>query len=82
MRCPPMGDWIRPAAWKPFHYKNILSVLAYGSLVEAGILIFYGVKFGLPLFPFGPDVAIALVPGIAILVLKGELDVTATAASS
>jgi hypothetical protein len=68
-----VGVFFLLAAWKPYAYKNIIPVLAYGSLCEAAILIFYGIKFDLPIFPFGPDVAIALVPGIAILLLKSEL---------
>ncbi len=68
-----VGVFFLLSAWKPYEYKNIIPVLAYGSLCEAAILIFYGIKFDLPIFPFGPDVAIALVPGIAILLLKSEL---------
>lgn len=69
-----VGIFFLLAAWKPQEYKNIIPVLAYGSIAEALILIFYGVKFGLPIFPFGPDVAIALVPGIGILILKNSVN--------
>ncbi len=69
-----VGAFFLLAAWKPFFYKNIIPVLAYGSLLEGAILLFYGLKFELPLFPFGPDVAIALIPGIGILLLRGELN--------
>ena len=69
-----VGAFFLLAAWKPFFYKNIIPVLACGSLLEGAILLFYGLKFELPLFPFGPDVAIALIPGIGILLLRGELN--------
>jgi hypothetical protein len=69
-----VGAFFLLAAWKPYSYKNIIPVLAYGSLFEGAILVFYGLKFNLDLFPFGPDVAIALVPGIGILLLRKELD--------
>ena len=69
-----VGIFFLLAAWKPQEYKNIIPVLAYGSIAEALILIFYGVKFSLPIFPFGPDVAIALVPGIGILILKNSVN--------
>jgi len=62
------------AAWRPHHYKNIIGVLAYASIFEGAILLFYGLKFDLSLFPFGPDVAIALIPGIGILLLKGAVE--------
>ena len=62
------------AAWNPWKYKTIVPVLAYGSLFEGAILVFYGLKFGLPIFPFALDVAIALIPGMGILLLQGELD--------
>ena len=69
-----VGAFFLLAAWAPHKYKNIIPVLAYGSILEGVILLFYGTKFDLPLFPFGPDVAIALIPGIGILLLKNELD--------
>ncbi len=69
-----VGAFFLLAAWKPFCYKNIIPVLACGSLLEGSILLFYGLKFELPIFPFGPDVAIALIPGIGILLLRGELN--------
>lgn len=69
-----VGVFFLLAAWKPYEYKNIIPILAYGSLVEGAILLFYGLKFNLPLFPFGPDVAIALVPGIGILLMKNALN--------
>lgn len=69
-----VGAFFLLAAWKPDKYKNIIPILAYGSLIEVAILLFYGLKFNLPLFPFGPDVAIALIPGIGILLLKNELN--------
>ena len=69
-----VGAFLLLAAWKPFFYKNIIPVLAYGSLLEGAILLFYGLKFELSLFPFGPDVAIALIPGVGILLLRGELN--------
>ncbi len=69
-----VGAFFLLAAWKPFYYKNIIPILAYGSILEGAILLFYGIKFDLPIFPFGPDVAIALIPGIGILLLRGELN--------
>lgn len=69
-----VGCFFLLAAYNPRKYKNIIPVLAYGSLFEGAILLFYGLKFGLPIFPFGPDVAIALVPGIGILLLQSELN--------
>ena len=69
-----VGFFFLLAAWKPYEYKNIIGILAYASLFEGAILVFYGLKLGLPLFPFGPDVAIALVPGIGILFLKHVLE--------
>lgn len=69
-----VGVFFLFAAWKPQAYKNILPILAYGSIFEGAVLLFYGVKFDLDLFPFGPDVAIALVPGIGILLLRDTLD--------
>lgn len=68
-----VGVFFLLAAWKPFEYKNIIPVLAYGSLAEAAILLFYGIKFSLPIFPFGPDVMIALIPGIGILICKSSV---------
>lgn len=68
-----VGAFFLLAAWKPFLYKEIIPVLAYGSILEGAILLFYGLKFELPIFPFGPDVAIALIPGIGIMLLRGEL---------
>ena len=69
-----VGVFFLLAAWKPYVYKNIIPILAYGSIFEGAILLFYGIKFDLPIFPFGPDVAIALIPGIGILLLKNELE--------
>ena len=69
-----VGVFFLLAAWKPYQYKNIVPVLAYGSLVEGAILLFYGIKFDIPVFPFGPDVAIALIPGFGILLLKQVLN--------
>lgn len=69
-----VGVFFLLAAWKPTTYKNIIPVLAYGSIAEGAILLFYGLKFDLPIFPFGPDVAIALIPGIGILLLKNVLN--------
>ena len=69
-----VGAFFLLAAWRPLFYKNIIPVLAYGSILEGAILLFYGLKFELPLFPFGPDVAIALIPGVGILLLRGELN--------
>lgn len=71
-----VGAFFLLAAWKPHAYINILPILAYGSLGEAAILLFYGIKFDLALFPFGPDVAIALIPGVAILLLRSEVENT------
>jgi len=68
-----VGVFFLLAAWNPHKYKNILPILAYGSILEGVILLFYGIKLGLPIFPFGPDVAIALIPGLGILLLKSEL---------
>ena len=68
-----VGAFFLLAAWHPEKYKNIIPILAYGSLFEGAILLFYGIKFDLDIFPFGPDVAIALVPGIGILLLRGEI---------
>lgn len=69
-----VGVFFLVAAWNPHKYKNIIPILAYCSIAEGGILLFYGIKFGLPIFPFGPDVAIALVPGFSILFLMGQLE--------
>lgn len=69
-----VGVFFLLAAWKPYTYKNIIPVLAYGSIFEGAVLLFYGIKFDLPIFPFGPDVAIALIPGFGILLLQRELD--------
>ena len=69
-----VGVFFLFSAWKPYEYKNVIIILAYASLCEGAILLFYGIKFDLPLFPFGPDVVIALIPGIGILLLKKELD--------
>jgi hypothetical protein len=69
-----VGLFFLLAAWKPFEYKNIIPMLGYCSFFEGAILLFYGIKFNLPIFPFGPDVAIALVPGFAILLLKPVLN--------
>lgn len=68
-----VGVFFLLAAWRPYEYRNIVPILGYGSLVEAAILLFYGIRFDLPIFPFGPDVAIALIPGVGILLLKTEL---------
>jgi hypothetical protein len=68
-----VGAFFLLAAWKPFLYKEIIPILAYGSILEGAILLFYGLKFELPIFPFGPDVAIALIPGIGVMLLRGEL---------
>ena len=70
-----VGAFFLLAAWKPYEYKNIIPILAYGSVLEGAILIFYGLKLELPIFPFGPDVAIAMIPGIGILMLKDELQI-------
>lgn len=69
-----VGAFFLLAAWKPEKYKNIIPILAYGSLFEGAVLLFYGIKFELDIFPFGPDVAIALVPGVGILLLRGEVE--------
>lgn len=69
-----VGVFFLLAAWKPLEYKNIIPILAFGSLFEGAVLLFYGTKFGLGWFPFGVDVAIALVPGIGILLLKHEAE--------
>jgi len=68
-----VGMFFILAAWNPHKYYNIIPILAYGSLFEGAILLFYGIKFELSLFPFGPDVAIALIPGIGILLLKDQI---------
>ena len=69
-----IGVFFLLAAWKPYHYKNIIPLLGYGSIVVGLVLIFYGLKFELPLFPFGVDVLIAMGPGIGILTLSSALD--------
>ncbi len=69
-----VGAFFLLAAWRPVVYKCIIPVLAYGSILEGAILLFYGLKFELPIFPFGPDVAIALIPGIGIALLQGEVN--------
>jgi len=69
-----VGAFFLLAAWKPQTYANILPILAYGSLFEGAVLLFYGIKFDLAVFPFGPDVAIALIPRVGILLLQHELE--------
>ena len=69
-----VGVFFLLAAWRPYKYKNIIPILGYGSIAEGIILIFYGLKFELQIFPFGPDVAIAMVPGIGIIMLMSVLD--------
>lgn len=69
-----VGMFFLLAAWRPYEYKNIIPLLAYASLFEGAVLLFYGFKFKLPLFPFGPDVAIALIPGVMILLLRNALN--------
>ena len=68
-----VGAFFLLAAWDPILYKNIIPVLAYCSIFEGAILVFYGIKFDLPIFPFGPDVAIALIPGLGILLLRNAV---------
>lgn len=69
-----VGLFFLLSAWKPYEYKNIIPILGYCSIFEGLILLYYGIKFDLPIFPFGPDVAIALIPGIGILLLKNVLE--------
>ncbi len=60
------------AAWKPRQYANIIPILGLCSIVEGGVLLFYGVYLEIGLFPFIADLFIAFVPGVGILALKGE----------
>lgn len=65
-----VGVFFLLAAWRPSQYRVILPVLAYCSLFEGVILLSYGLFLQLPLFPFGPDLLIAWLPGLSILWLQ------------
>jgi hypothetical protein len=62
------------AAWKPQQYANIIPLLGLLNLGEGLMLLAWGTMLNLGLFPFGVDVAIGIVPGIGILMLRGALD--------
>ncbi len=64
------------SAWKPYRYANIIPLLGLLNLGEGLLLLIYGILLKLSPFPFILDVAIGIVPGIGILMLKSVLDRT------
>lgn len=61
-------------AWKPTRYANIIPLLGALNLLEGIVLLYYGLLLKIALFPFVVDVAIGIVPGIGILLLRKSLD--------
>ena len=81
----PMADyWLRMAsggfaivgvvfllcAWKPREHATLIRLLAVLSLLQGTMLLAYGLSLRLAPMPFAADVAIGLVPGAGILLLR------------
>ncbi len=60
-------------AWRPKKYANIIPILAIMNLFEGILLLVYGLILEIALFPFIVDVAIGIVPGAGILLLRESL---------
>ena len=61
-------------AWQPRKFARVIPILAILSLAEGIVLLAYGLLLDLALFPFVADVAICIVPGVGVLLLRHALD--------
>lgn len=68
-----IGVLFAVAACQPQKFANIIPLLGLLNLGEGLILLYYGLRLELTLFPFGVDVLIGIVPGIGILMLRKSL---------
>ena len=51
----------------PAKYRNIVPLLAIGTLAEGAVLLLYGMILGIPLFPFAGDAGFCLIVGGGLL---------------
>ena len=58
----------------PYKFANIIPLLAILNLAEEILLLSYGLMLKLAFFPFAVDVAIGIVPGIGVLLLRDALN--------
>ena len=61
-------------AWKPHKFANIIPLLAVLNTAEGILLLCYGLMLKLAPFPFVVVLAIGLVPGFGVLLLKDALN--------
>ena len=60
-------------AWRPEDNTRLIPLLGVLSLLQGAVLLFYGLTLGLHPMPFAADVAICLVPGIGIMLLRNSI---------
>ncbi len=60
-------------AWSPQRHVTWITTLGVLSLIQGAILLTYGLILGLDPMPFAADVAICLIPGIGILLLRNSV---------
>lgn len=58
-------------AWNPEKHAAMIPLLAALSLLQGGLLLYAGLTLRLGWMPFAADVAICLVPGAGLLLLRG-----------
>ena len=53
---------------RPEKYRNLIPLLAVGTLAEGLVLLVHGLVLSVPLFPFVGDVAFCLAIGLGLLI--------------
>ena len=59
------------ATW-PKRFENVIGMAAALMFAEGLVLLFHGLRLGLPLFPFTADTAFCLLVGGGIWILRRE----------
>jgi hypothetical protein len=60
-------------AWRPRAFAPIIPLLAVLNVAQGVMLLVCGLQLRLAPMPFAADVAICLVPGLGVLMLRGAL---------
>ncbi len=62
-----IGFFFFMTAIAPTKYRNLIPLLAIGSLFEGSVLLIHGLILSLPLLPFWGDVTFCFIVGIGLL---------------
>ena len=60
-------------AWKPESFVSLIPLLGVLSLLQGAVLLIYGLILRLHPMPFAADVAICLVPGVGIILIRNSV---------